>query len=157
MHIKGLLIFQTTLLISGTTFAWYTVYTDFVAFFAVYDSLFRFADCIPPNPLAQACFYGAFAFLIALIWSVRLYQGKTPDLYRSQRYLVYLLIASTIFGWSNFTYMLYSATAPVSTGFTCVIGAETNPFTTPCFIGSVFFTLSLFASLWLLRSLRRAR
>ncbi|MBP6881661.1 MAG: hypothetical protein KBC35_03470 [Candidatus Pacebacteria bacterium] len=152
---SNLLLTQNTLLFAGTVFAWFTVYNDFAAFFSTYDSLLRFADCTPPNPLSQTCFYGAFAFLIALTWSFHLYQGRAANLQDSQRKLLYLLTASTSFAWSSFSYMLYSYHTATSNPFTCVLGAETNIFTTPCFIGSVFFTLSLLAGIATYRALRQ--
>jgi len=155
MKHSNLLLAQCTLLFAGTAFAWYTVYTDFVAFFAKYDSLLRFADCTPPNPFSQACFYGAFAFLIASVWSFRLFSGKVVAVARSQKHLLYLLTASTVFAWSSFSYMIYSYQTAAPNPFTCIIGAETNIFTTPCFIGSVFFTLSLLAGIATYRALKR--
>lgn len=154
MKLKNLLLGQITVLSAGAVFAWYTVYTDFVAFLAVYDTILRFSDCTPPNPFTQACFYGAFVFIIALVWSVRLYKTDVTSQVNSQRKLTYLLVLGTLFGWSNFTYMLYSANTPSPSSFTCVITPDTNPFTTACFIGSVFFTLGLLIAVYIYRSLK---
>jgi hypothetical protein len=122
---------QTILLMGGTGFAWYTVYTDITVFYNTYGTLLRFADCTPPNPFAQACFYGAFAFLASFIWSLRLLQGKSPDTLKSQRYLLYLLSFGTIFAWSNFAYMAYSHYHATVNSFTCTVGADNSLYTTP--------------------------
>ena len=141
-----LLTTQTTLLLTGTGFAWYTVYVDITTFYSIYGTLFKFADCTPANPFTQACFYGAFAFLAGFIWSLRLLQSKVSDLLISQQHLLYLLAFGTVFAWSNFAYMTYSHYHATTNPFTCTVSAGGSLFTTPCFVGSVIFLLSLLAS-----------
>jgi hypothetical protein len=155
MKLENMLLAQITVLSAGAVFAWYTVYNDFVSFFSVYDTIFRFNNCTPPNPFTQACFYGAFVFIIALVWSVRLYKTEVIKLLQSQRKLTYLLIVGTLFGWSNFSYMIYTAKTATPNGFTCIITPETSPFTTACFIGSVFFTLGLLIAFYIYRTLSK--
>lgn len=142
-HISSFYVAQIVALAAGTTFAWYSVYTELSYFYSIYGTIFRFVDCVPPNPLLQACFYGAFVFLIALIWAVRIYQGKVANVLKHQLRLTYLLIAGTLFGWGNVAFMFYADANSIANTFTCSLEANANPFTSSCFIGSVLFTLSL--------------
>jgi len=150
---------QMITLAAGTIFAWYTVFTELVVFYGVYGTLFRFVDCTPPNPFLQACFYGAFVFLLGLWWSIKLYQNQSDTILKRQLRLVYLLIVGTLFGWSNFAFMLYTAKspAPVGNSFTCTLTEATSPFSTDCFIGSAFFTVSLAISFIIYLHLKRRR
>ncbi len=132
------------ILLAGTIFSWYTVYNDFARFYGVYQTVFRVNNCIIPNPVVTPCFYGAFAFLGAFIWSILILkksEEKHPTQYRN---LIYLLIGSNIFAWSNFLLQLLKF---LRAGSKPVIGCSgqlmTNPFTTPCFIGSAFFVGAL--------------
>jgi hypothetical protein len=62
----------------------------------------------------------------------------------------------TIFAWSNFAYMAYSHYHATVNSFTCTVGADNSLYTTPCFIGSVLFLLSLAAGLATWLNLRKA-
>lgn len=62
----------------------------------------------------------------------------------------WVLLLGTLFAWVNFTRELVAwlqlRTCPV-----CTIGANTNPFLTPCFYGAVFFTIAFVMSVMLIR------
>lgn len=150
---KKLLQFQALVLLGGTIFAWYTVYQDFSKFYAIEGSLLKVTDCVVSNPVTTPCFYGAFAFLFALIWSIyilRLTEDKLKAIHHKK--LTWLLVASTIFAWSNFGYVLYKFLANSGQPtIGCSGQLMTNPFTTPCFIGSVIFLIALLVNLWLRR------
>ena len=135
MKVSKIYLLQTFTLLIGTIFAWFTVYTDFARFYNIYGNVTRISNCIIPNPVTTPCFYGAFAFLIAFIWSLKLL--KNP---KSQNKLVILLIGSTIFAWSNFTYEIFKFYASISGEQLSCSGIPTNNvFLTPCFYGSVIF------------------
>jgi len=153
--IRRLLQLQTLALAIGTGFAFYTVVVDFIRFYGFEGTVFKVQDCVVPNPVTTPCFWGAFAFLVALVWSSRLL--RQVQLVRGQRRLSWLLVASTIFAWGNFSrvaYDFYRAGTGSTTGCSGVL--TTNPFTTPCFIGSVIFLVALTIALFLNRQLRHA-
>lgn len=154
---RRLLQLQTAVLAAGTAFAWYTVATDFVRFYGYEGTVFKVQNCIVPNPVTTPCFYGAFAFLVALVWSWRLYNQTEASLPREQKHLTWLLVASTLFAWGNATRVIvsfYRAGTGSTTGCSGVL--TTNPFTTPCVIGSTVFLAALIAALFLNHQLRHA-
>ncbi len=147
---KNLFKLQTAVLLIGTLFAWYTVYSDFARFYNLYGTVTRISGCTIPNPVTTPCFYGAFAFLLGFIWSViilrKIFKGE--EVTKRQRNLRYLLIAGTIFAWSNFAleiYKYYSSQTAVKVS--CSGVATDNVFLTPCFYGSVIFLMALIVSM----------
>lgn len=124
-------------LLGGSLFAWTTLYGQFQQFFGLYGTLFRFADCIMPNPLITPCFYGAVAFLVALGWSV--YLIARPDA-RSSIWLSRLLLfgvffALAVLGYEAAEYYKWIDFGGVSVS--CAPGV--HPLATPCFTGFLFF------------------
>lgn len=143
---------QTVVLGGGTLFAWWTVAQDFSRFYRYEGTIFKLRDCIVPNPVTTPCFWGAIAFLVALIWSVRLLRASdTIARVRSERRLRWLLVAGVLFAWGNVAYVVYNFYTPQGTKTGCSGLATSNPFTTPCFIGAVIYLLALLVSLWVLR------
>lgn len=141
-QIKTLFLVQSIVLLLGTLFAWFIVFSDFIRFYNLYGSIARIKDCTIPNPVTTPCFYGAFAFLGAFIWSVTIFKGSEKYRAHSQKRLQFLLIGSTLFALGNLFlefYRYYFLSSPVS----CSGVPSSNIFTTPCFIGSVFFLASL--------------
>ena len=144
---KKLYTIQTLILLAGTIFAWLTVYSDFAYFYNLYGSISRISNCVIPNPVTTPCFYGAFAFLASLIWSwyILKYAGeKKAD---QQRKLNLLLIASTIFAWSNLSLQFYNFYFKTEEKLSCSGVPTENIFTTACFIGSLIFLVVLIISL----------
>ncbi len=153
---KKLLLLQILILVAGTIFAWYTVYHDFARFYAIEGTYFKVSDCIVPNPVTTPCFYGAFAFLAALIWSIYIIRMISDRQIVQQKRLVWLLFASVLFAWSNFGYVYYKFLANQGRPtIGCSGQLMTNPFTTPCFIGSVIFLVALIVSLLIKRLLNK--
>ncbi len=153
---KKLFQLQSIVLLIGTIFAWYTVYTDFVRFYAVEGTIFKVQDSIIPNPVATPCFYGAFAFLIAFIWSLYIIKFIDEKKKLHQTRLVWLLIASTLFAWGNFSYTLYKfwlSKGEPTIGCSGVL--TTSPWTTPCFIGAAIFLIALIVGLIIKRNLNK--
>ena len=145
---KKMYIAQSVLLFIGSVFAGFTVYTDFSRFYNLYGEITKISDCILPNPVITPCFYGAFAFLIAFIWSLFILRFPKERQIINQKRLNILLIASTIFAWSNLsleTFSFYSK--KTVTQVSCSGVPATNIFTTACFIGSMLFLGSLIISL----------
>ena len=136
---------QSAVLFAGTVFAWTTVYTDFSRFYKYYGSLTRIQNCVIPNPVTTPCFYGAFAFLIGFIWSVSILKSRLGRRILKQKKLNILLIAGTIFAWSNFAYETIKFYAAKSGAKVSCSGVPTdNIFLTACFFGSLL-KISLFS------------
>ena len=145
---KKLFYLQSLVILAGTLFAWYTIFGDFVRFFQVEGTVFKIKDCLAPNPVLTPCFWGSWAFLAALVWSFLILRFPEEKQKKHQKYLVILLVAGTIFGWSNFSlgWLKFMANEGKPTvGCSGVVVA--NPFSTPCFWGSLFFTASLLSAL----------
>lgn len=130
-------------LISGTLFAWYTVFADFSRFYNNEGTLFKIQDCAVPNPVTTPCFYGAFAFLIAFVWSIMIMKNTTNRI-KELKKLAWLLLASVLFAWGNFVYslILFYQTRGSGHAIGCSGQVVTNPWLTPCFIGAVIFLLA---------------
>jgi len=138
---------QSLVLFIGTVFAWTTVYTDFARFYKFYGSLTRIQNCVIPNPITTPCFYGAFAFLGAFIWSLYILKFNTDKKIVHEKRLLILLIASTIFAWSNLAIEVYNFYLKSGSKLSCSGVTTNNIFTTACFIGSMIFLGSLIVSL----------
>ena len=123
----------TIILAGGTIFAWYTVFNDFSRFQRIYGTIFRIENCSIPNPVLTPCFYGAIAFVIALVLSVR----------KLEKPLYVLLIGGTIFAWSNFGYEVYKFYATIGIKTSCSGVITENVFSTPCFYGALIYLLAL--------------
>jgi len=121
-------------LIGGVLFSWYTVINDFLRFYKIYGTIFRIENCLVPNPVTTPCFYGAVAFLIALILL----------LIKKFLFLKYLLIGGTVFAWTNFAYEAYKFYLPSNTAKIGCSGIEVESiFTTPCFFGALIYLTAL--------------
>jgi hypothetical protein len=141
-------LIQSLVLLAGTLFAWLTVYSDFSRFYNIYHSLTRIQNCIVPNPITTPCFYGAFAFLGAFIWSVYILRASNEKKIKHQKFLSIFLIGGTIFAWSNLALEVYNFyIQKMGPKVSCSGVATDNVFTTACFIGSIIFLMSLIISL----------
>lgn len=149
---KKIYQFQSLVLLIGTIFAWFTVYTDFSRFYKFYGSLTRIQNCVIPNPVTTPCFYGAFVFLAGFIWSLLILKRKTEDQLIQQKKLNLLLVAGTIFAWGNFAYEIIKYYLVKSGPKVSCSGIPTdNIFLTSCFYGSVIFLSSLILSIIIVR------
>ena len=141
---KKLSNLQFYTLLAGTIFAFATVVIDFVRFYGYEGTLLKLSDCVVPNPVLTPCFYGAFAFLLALFWANQVRNMSGEKQVKKQKNLFHLLIAGNIFAWSNFLYIVYKFFKAKGQAFVGCSGVITeNPLTTPCFLGSLFFLLAL--------------
>lgn len=144
---KKAYLLQSALLLAGTIFAWFTVYSDFTRFYNIYHSLTRIQNCIIPNPITTPCFYGAFAFLGAFLWSLYIIKTSNENKVKHQKFLSVFLIGGTIFAWSNLGIEVYNFyLQKVGPKISCSGVATDNIFTTACFIGSMIFLISLIVS-----------
>ena len=147
-------ILQIIILCIGSVFAWYNVLNDFIRFYQLEWTFWKFTNTWLPHPLFTPCFWGACAFMIALIWSVTIFQAA-PDLRRArQKKLNILLGAGTIFAWSNFSYEVYKfiQLPPGAPAIGCSGQLIQNPCQTPCFWGAVIFLVAFVSSLLILQS-----
>lgn len=151
---KILLYIQSAILLGGVVFAWYTVFGDFQRFFDAGYSINQFRDCSVPNPLATPCFYGAIMFIITLVLSLFiLTEADATKGAKSQRKLMWLLLAGTLFAWGNFAYQLYIFYQPrVGDYLGCSGVTDAHPIYTPCFIGAVIYLGAFIASLVIVKS-----
>ncbi|QQR82757.1 hypothetical protein IPJ70_01445 [Candidatus Campbellbacteria bacterium] len=143
---------QSFALLGGTVFAWSNVVTQFIDFYDVYGTVFRFRDCTIPNPLGTACLYGAVAFFVAFVWSLRVLQTLNGT---HQKYLKNFLIFCVLFAASVFSLEVaeYYALIPAGTpSVSCTPGA--HPLATPCFYGMLFFIASLTSAIVITREKR---
>ena len=139
---------QIAILAIGSGIAWNAVYDDFVRFFGAGGRLIQVAGCTFPNPVMTPCFYGAFAFVGALLWASRiLKKSNISQKVRQEKYLSWFLVGCTIFGWSNFVKLYLDYVGGSQIG--CSGAPMTSPFITPCFFGSAFFLLALLLS-WMI-------
>jgi hypothetical protein len=155
---RRLLRIQTLALAIGTVFSWTTLVFDYRRFFAAGGRAFEFSGCVVANPLATPCFYGAIAFLAALVWAAAIL-GSAPEIARPrQRGLYWLLAAGTTFAWGNFGYEVYRYLEPhpAPSAFSCPAGGEvaTHPLAAPCFYGAIIYLSALLISRALLRERR---
>lgn len=131
-------------------FAWSKLVPQFTNFYAMYGTFFKFSGCIIPNPFATACLYGSIAFLIALFWSLSVfqYQNQASERWLRNFLLFCVVFAGTIVLLETATY--YKLVAP-TVSVTCSPGA--SPVTTPCFTGMLFFIAAFLASIFATRHL----
>jgi hypothetical protein len=130
-----LLAFLTT----GTVIAWSTVTLAFIRFYRVEGTLLNVTNCQLSNPITTPCFYGAIAFIVSLVWATSLARDLNVRR-RGYEGLWWLLLASTIFGWSNVAYELWRWHQS-STGFivSCTTEPISSPLQSPCLYGSTMF------------------
>jgi len=130
--------------------AWSALVPQMTNFYALYGTFWHFTDCVIPNPFTTACLYGSTAFLVALYWSLVVYQKPT---YMSQRYLRNFLLFCVVFAGSVLAleaaeyYKLIAPTVSVS----CNPGA--SPIGTPCFYGTLFFIAACITSVFATRKM----
>lgn len=142
---------QVLTLLAGTVFSWMTVALDFTRFYKVEGTLLKVDNCLYPNPVTTACFYGAFAFAAAFVWAIFIARRQVEERKKEEKKLFYLLISGTIFAWSNFGILLYHFyTALPGEGVGCSGVPAATPFATPCFYGSVLFATALVVSIIIL-------
>lgn len=138
---KRLAWVQVFVLLGGVVFAWYTTVQNFVRFYHFEGTLFKFRNCVIPNPVTEPCFYGAIAFLVAFVWVVYVLRKNVVHHFR---YLFWFLAAGTTFAWVNVTREVVAFyTAKGTSVLGCSATPIVNPFLTPCFTGASIFLLSL--------------
>ena len=144
-------------LLTGSAIAWSTVTLGFVRFYRVEGTILKFTNCALPNPLATPCFYGAVAFLIVVLWSVTLARRPAPEA-RSYRYLWWLLLASTVFGWSNVAYEFWIWNqSETGTMVSCTADTISSPLQSPCLYGSTMFLGGLITVSVILQAFKRLK
>ena len=152
---RRLLKLQAALLALGTAFSWFTLIVDYRSFFAAGGQVFELSGCAVANPLATPCFYGAMAFLAALVWAVVVLRSSPERATQRQRGLRWLLLAATLFAWGNFGYEVYRYVQPHpgATTFSCPPGeAPIHPLSTPCFYGALIYLSAFVVAMLALRT-----
>lgn len=142
---KKMLYFQSFVLFSGTVFAWSQLIPQITQFYSLYGTVFRVRDCIVPNPFLTACFFGSLAFIVALLWSLRLLRNPV---HKQQRYLKNFLLFCVFFAGSVLLYEFADFYKLIPAGgipISCSPGIA--PWKTPCFFGMIFFVTAYVASI----------
>jgi hypothetical protein len=148
---------QVVVLALGTAFSWITLVLDYRRFFASGGRVLEISGCAVANPVATPCFYGALAFLAALVWAVVILRSPPEAASKRQRGLHWLLAAGTVFAWGNLAYEVYRFVQPqpAASVFSCPAGEVAgNPLLTPCFYGALIFLAALVVSTAILRGRR---
>ncbi len=142
--IRNTLILQSLVLLGGTIFAWSNFLPLVSHFYALYGTLARVAGCTIPNPFLTPCFYGSFAFLVALLWSVSIYER--PSLVQERRLRNFLLLC-VVFAGSVVAYEAaqYYKIISDAVSVSCTPGA--SPFKTSCFYGTFIFIAAYIAAI----------
>lgn len=143
MKQKNLFYLQSSLLFAGTLFAWGNVIKEFNTYFEAGGKIFQFVGCPLTNPVATPCFWGATAFLIALIWSLLILKLSVKYQVKNEWRLKWFLVASAIFGWGNVAFEFYKYFSAQMQPIVSCTGIIKNPIYSPCFTGSVIFFTSL--------------
>jgi len=144
-------------LVVGTVIAWSTVTLGFIRFYRAEGTILKFTNCALPNPLTTPCLYGAIAFLVALIWAAYL-ASHTMSIGRGYEHLWWLLLASTIFGWSNVAYEFWRwGQSPTGFIVSCTTESISSPFQSPCLYGSTMFLGAWLSVDLIARGRRRAQ
>ena len=144
-------------LTAGAIIAWSTVTLAFIRFYRAEGTLLKVTNCRFSNPITTPCFYGATAIIVALLWAASLARDANP---RGRGYegLWWLLLASTIFGWSNVAYEFWRWHQS-STGFivSCTTEPISSPFQSPCLYGSTMFLAAWLTVGLIHRALKQSR
>ena len=144
-------------LVVGTVIAWSTVTLGFIRFYRAEGTILKFTNCALPNPLTTPCLYGAIAFLVALIWAAYL-ASHTMSIGRGYEHLWWLLLASTIFGWSNVAYEFWTwIRSATRTIVSCSAQPISSPLQSPCLYGSTMFLGAWLSVDLIVRARRRPR
>lgn len=149
-----LLKWQIGLLSLGTAFSWSVLLFQYARFLGAGCGVLQLSACAARNPVLTPCFYGAWAFLAALVWALFVTRCEPGARHTLQRRLNGLLVFGTLFAWGNFGYELYRyVTTRTAPAFSCPApgGEAVNPFTAPCFSGALIFLCALLVSLALLQ------
>lgn len=152
MKTKNLLLAQSVILAGGTVFAWSKLLAQFNNFQGIYGTIFRFRDCIIPNPLTTACFYGSMAFIFAVVWSFFIWNNPS---HLRERYLRNFLLFCVVFAGSVVSYEFadyYKLFGTNALPISCSPGVF--PLLTPCFTGFLFFLVSFIISVFATRRLK---
>ncbi len=154
---RTLLWVQAGLLALGTALSWAVLFFDYRRFFASGGHVLQFSGCAVTNPLATPCFYGALAFLAALLWALAILRSPARTIGAREQGLQLLIAAGTLFAWGNFAYLAYRflRPAPTAAAFSCPPAeVPVNPLTAPCFYGALIFLAALVVSVLIRRAWR---
>jgi len=152
MKTKNLLLLQSVILAGGTVFAWSKLLQQFSNFQAIYGTLFRFQNCVIPNPFATACFYGSMAFIVATVWSFFVWHDAKNF---KERHLRNFLLFCVVFAGSVVAYEFadyYKLFGSAAVPITCTPGVF--PLLTPCFTGLLCFLGAYITSIFAVKQLK---
>lgn len=138
---------RLSLLVLGVFVSWFATISAFREFYGYEGTIFKIRNCVTPNPITTPCFWGALAFAGGLYWTYKKYGKETK---KFERNFLYFMIFSIIFAWSNFAIEL-KGVKPNPDALVTVCKPTTNPFLSPCFFGSILFTLSFLTTLLLVK------
>lgn len=135
--------FRLIFLLLGVIVAWSSTLASFIEFYRNEGTIFKIKNCVIANPVTTPCFWGSVAFLIALFLAYKYWRKENK---KFERNFFYFMIFSIIFAWTSFIVEL-TGVKQTPGAIVTVCRPTGNPFLSPCFFGSILFTLS-FASSW---------
>lgn len=142
-------ILRVLTIVAGVIVSWYATISAFINFYDFEGTIFKIKDCVLPNPVVTPCFWGSLAFFIALVWAYKLHNKASL---RGEKYFFYFMILCVLFAWSNFAVEFKGIEPPSGSIVAPCPANKTNPFLTPCFFGSIIFTISFFVSHLIVRN-----
>ena len=147
---KSLQKVLTAIMLVGGVYAWYTVISDIRLFIEYFGTIFTWGGKVMPHPVQTPCLYGAFGFVVGLVWLVMIRNKVGESLARQAKWFLGFLIAGNLYAWGNFSWLAYRFfSAPPGHRVSCSGLPTDNIFTTPCFVGSSIFLTGLVAGiLW---------
>jgi hypothetical protein len=142
-------------LLAGVIFAFVTLVGEFRYFYDLEGTIWKFTDCATTNPFLTPCFFGAIAFVIALVWSaLNAFKLNGEKQIQQYKYLSFLLAGGTLFAWGNFaiTVVKYYQDAG---NIACGVVPIENPLQSSCFVGALIYTIAFAVCLILRRKLQK--
>jgi hypothetical protein len=142
-------------LLAGVIFAFATLYGEFRYFYDLEGTIWKFQDCATTNPFLTPCFFGAIAFVIALVWSaVNAFRFTGEKQTRHYKYLSFLLAGGTLFAWGNFAITVvkyYQGAGSIACG---AVPIE-HPLQSSCFVGALLYTAAFTVCLFIRKKLQK--
>lgn len=145
---KNAYVLRVILLLAGIAVSWVAVINSFVNFYNVEGTIFKIKDCLIPNPITTPCFWGALAFLGGTMWAYKLHKNSNI---KKEKYFFYFITFCILFAWSNFAIELRGVTPKPGAIIAPCPAAPYGPFLSPCFFGSILFTLTFLLNFYVLK------
>jgi hypothetical protein len=145
---------RLVVLVLGIFVSWYAVIKAFISFYNIEGTIFKIKDCLLPNPVTTPCFWGALAFFAATVWAYKMFAMNEA---KKEKYFLFFMIGSVLFAWTNFMIELKGVTPKPGSLIAPCPATAANPFLSPCFFGSILFSLSLILTYVIFNKLQKSK